>query len=123
MSASHSPTQPDAGYSGLTRLTEALPATYYTDPARHQRELQAIWSEISDDQTQLPPDKPLTVVAYSAGEPKRAYVEPIAVGDSMPSLPIFLDEGTYVPAPLEQTYQLTWSKCPQPVRELVEAKA
>jgi hypothetical protein len=84
---------------------------------------QAIWSEISDDQLQLPADKPLTVVSYLAAEPKRAYVEPIAAGDSLPTLPIFLDAATYVPAPLEQTYQLAWSKCPQAVRELVSGSA
>ena len=80
---------------------------------------QAIWNQISDQELQLPPDKLLTAAAYCAGEPKRAYVEPLAVGDPLPSLPIFLDEGTYVCAPLEQTYELTWSKCPQEVRELV----
>jgi Rieske 2Fe-2S family protein len=42
MSASD-PTAPDPGYSGLTQVTEGLPATDYTDPARYQRELAAIW--------------------------------------------------------------------------------
>ena len=42
MSASR-PTAPDPGYSGLTQVTEGLPATDYTDPARYQRELAAIW--------------------------------------------------------------------------------
>lgn len=81
---------------------------------------KAIWERICDESFELPADKPLTAAAYSAGSPKKAYVEPIAVGDLLPSLPIFLDEGTYVPAPLETTYNLTWSKCPQPVREVVE---
>jgi hypothetical protein len=44
----------------------------------------------------------------------------VAVGDALPSLPIFLDQRTYVPAPLEATYESTWSKCPEPIRELVE---
>jgi hypothetical protein len=81
---------------------------------------KAIWDEICEEPFALPPDKPLTVAAYSAGEPKTAYVEPVSVGDSLPELPIFLDPGTYVPAPLDTTYQATWSKCPDPVRELVE---
>jgi hypothetical protein len=54
------------------------------------------------------------------GDLKRAYVEPVAVGDPLPELPIFLNDRTYVPAPLESTYQSTWSKCPEPVREIVE---
>lgn len=81
----------------------------------------AIWEQFRDDPFELPADKPLTVAAYAAGEPLTAYVEPVAVGDPLPALPIFLDQGTYVPAPLEATYQSTWDKCPEPVRELVES--
>lgn len=81
---------------------------------------KAIWDTILDEPFELPPGKPLTVAAYMGGELKRAYVEPVAVGDPLPELPIFLDSRTYVPAPLEATYQSTWSKCPEPVREIVE---
>jgi hypothetical protein len=81
---------------------------------------KAIWDEILEEPFELPADKPLTVAAYSAGEPKKAYVEPVAVGDPLPGLPIFLDPGTYVPAPLEATYQATWAKCPEALREVVE---
>jgi hypothetical protein len=84
---------------------------------------KAIWDTIRDESFELPADKPLTVAAYMAGELKRAYVEPVAVGDELPSLPIFLDESTYVPAPLETTYQTAWNRCPEPVRELVENPA
>jgi hypothetical protein len=80
---------------------------------------KAIWDEIRDEPFELPPDKPLTVAAYSAGLPITAYVEPVAVGDPLPGLPIFLDPGTYVPAPLETTYEATWAKCPDVLREAV----
>ena len=83
---------------------------------------KAIWDEVCEAPFELPTDKPLTVAAYSAGEPKTAYVEPVAVGDPLPEMPIFLDPFTYVPAPLETTYQSTWSKCPDAVKELVEAQ-
>ena len=33
-----------------------------------------------------------------------AYVESVGVGDPLPSLPIFLSETRYIPAPLEATY-------------------
>jgi Protein of unknown function (DUF4058) len=84
---------------------------------------KAIWDEITDEPFVLPPDKPLTAVAYAATPPITAYVEPMAVGDVLPSLPIFLEWGTYVPAPLEETYQSTWSKRPDAVREHVESAA
>jgi hypothetical protein len=53
--------------------------------------------------TEKAPDKRLTVASYYAGAPKTAYVDPLAVGDPLPSSPIFLDAGFYVPAPLEAT--------------------
>ena len=80
---------------------------------------KAIWDQICVEPFEPPPDKPLTVAAYSAAELKTAYVEPVAVGDPLPSLPIFLDPRSYVPAPLEETYQTTWAKCPEPLREVV----
>jgi hypothetical protein len=82
---------------------------------------KAIWDEFVEEAFELPPDKPLTVAAYSAGPPPTAYVEPVAVGDELPSgMPIFLSSRDYVPAPLEATYQATWGKWPEAVKELVE---
>ena len=68
----------------------------------------------------MPPDKPLTVAAYSDGEPKKAIVEPVAVGSPLPSLPIFLNPRRYVPTPLEMTYQTTWGKCPDALKDAVD---
>jgi hypothetical protein len=85
---------------------------------------KAIWDEVrEDDPFELPPDKPLTVAAYSAGLGLTAYIEPVAVGDPLPGLPIFLDADYHVPAPLEATYQATWDVCPEPIRELLEPPA
>ncbi len=81
---------------------------------------KAIWDEMCDEPFELPADKPLTVAAYCAGVPQTAYVEPVAVGDPLPSLPIFLDPGTYIPAPLDVTYETTWAKCPDALKEDVE---
>ena len=80
---------------------------------------KAIWDRIANEPFELPKEKPLTVVAYAAGETKTAYVEPIAVGDLLPSLPIFLNEHAYVQAPLEETYNATWAKCPEVMRTAV----
>ena len=62
-----------------------------------------IWDEIVAEDFILPPDKPLIVAAYDATDPYVAYVEPIAVGDELPSLPLFLRADHYVPAPLESS--------------------
>ena len=84
---------------------------------------KAIWDEIREEPFDPPADKPLTLAGYSAAAPLTAYVECAAVGDPLPAMPVFLDPGRYVPAPLEETYQRTWEKCPEEMKELVETGA
>lgn len=80
---------------------------------------QAIWDELTDDPFELPPGKSMTCVAYQAGNDLTAYIEPLAVGDPLPEMPLFLAPGEHVRLPLETTYGATWSVCPEPIRELV----
>jgi hypothetical protein len=82
---------------------------------------KAIWDEIKEEPFELPPDKPLTLAAYSAGPVKVAYVEPAAVGDVLPDMALFLEPDVHVPAPLEATYQTTWDVCPEALKEAVTA--
>lgn len=79
-----------------------------------------IWDRIRDEPFELPPDKPLTLAAYAAGAVITAYVEPVAVGDVLPDMPIFLTTGDYVLCPLEATYQASWSVVPPPLRAPLE---
>ncbi len=82
---------------------------------------KVIWDELGEMPFELPPDKPLTVAAYQATPAKIAYVEPVAVGDNLPSLPIFLtEEADYIPAPLEATYRASWAVFPADFKELLE---
>jgi hypothetical protein len=80
----------------------------------------AIWSEICDDPFELPPAQPLTLVAYAAGLVKRAFIEPVAVGDRLPSMPLFLEPEVYVLVPLEATYQAAFAAVPRRWREELE---
>jgi hypothetical protein len=73
----------------------------------------AIWSEIEGSDFQLPPEQPLTVVAYSAGEVMQAFIEPIAAGDALPDMPLFLQPDRYVPVPLEASYQAAFDAVPK----------
>jgi hypothetical protein len=84
---------------------------------------KAIWDELTDEPFALPPDKPLTVAAYQAAPIRIAYVEPIAVGDPLPDMPLFLFEASYITVPLEETYQTTWNVLPVQLRELLEPPA
>ena len=78
-----------------------------------------IWSQIEDQPFTLPPDKPLTLAAYSAGLVVEAFIEPVAVGDALPDMPLFLTPGAHVPVPLEASYAEAWSKIPSPWREVI----
>src|SRR5262249_59679863 len=84
---------------------------------------KAIWDGRGDEPFETPPDKPLIVASYVGGDIPTAYVEPVGIGDSLPSLPIFLSETRYIPAPLETTYQEAWSVFPALLKELVEPTA
>lgn len=84
---------------------------------------KAIWDEIADRPFELPPDQPLTVASYRAAPVKTAYVDPVAVGDDLPSAPLFLTEDEYVPVPLEETYRQTWAVFPGDFKGLLEPPA
>jgi hypothetical protein len=82
-----------------------------------------IWNEVTDQPFQLPPDRPLTMAAYQAEPTKTAWVEPIAVGSALPSMPLFLRGEYYVDLPLEPSYMETWNVLPQQLKQLVTAPA
>jgi hypothetical protein len=82
----------------------------------------AIWGEISDEVFTPPAGKPLTLAAYSAGQTKRAYVQPVAVGDVLPDMPLFLEPETYINVPLEPTYQEAYRGVPSRWRRVLEAE-
>jgi hypothetical protein len=81
---------------------------------------KVIWDRLHDEPFVLPPDKPLTLAAYSAGAEIVAYIEPVAVGDTLPDRPIFLTPDSYVNCPLEATYQDTWSVFPAALKAPLE---
>jgi hypothetical protein len=78
-----------------------------------------IWNEFREEPFELPADKRLTLASYTAGHAKTAYIEPVAVGDELPDMPVFLTVQHYVPVPLAATYETTWNVCPQPLRDAV----
>lgn len=79
-----------------------------------------IWDEFVEEEFELPPDKPLILASYDAGPPHMAYIEPVAVGDVLPDMPLFLRPGHYVPSPLEATYQTSWQVFPAAMKRLLE---
>ena len=64
------------------------------------------------NQRRPPADKPLAVSSYDAGGALEAFVEPLAVGDPLPLMPLFIEPGIHVLVPLEETYMASWEAFP-----------
>jgi hypothetical protein len=82
---------------------------------------KAVWDHVREEDFQLPPDKPLTLAAYSTGARIAGYVEPVAVGDPLPNMPLFLTPDDYIPCPLEETYTTAWAVFPAALKGILEA--
>jgi hypothetical protein len=79
-----------------------------------------IWGEYTDKPFELPPDRRLTLVSCLTAERKRAYVEPVTVGGTLPDMPLFLTPDRYVNVPLERTYTEAWNEVPQRWQRVLE---
>jgi hypothetical protein len=73
----------------------------------------AIWDEVAGDDYARPDDKPLTLAAYEAAAGIRAFVEPVAVGDTPIDMPLFLEPGRHVLVPVEETYRTAFHSVPR----------
>jgi hypothetical protein len=71
-----------------------------------------IWEDRADEFV-FSADKPLTCASYMADPCPEAFVEPIALGDSLPEMPLFLTPEVYVPVALEATYEAAWAELPE----------
>jgi hypothetical protein len=80
----------------------------------------AIWEEYTGEVFTPPLDQPLTLAAYLGGGAFEAYVEPTAVGSLLIDMPLFLDQDTYVPTPLQTTYQSAWEAVPAVWRKALD---
>jgi hypothetical protein len=81
----------------------------------------AVWEELCGGDYAPPPGKPLTIASYDAGYPPTGWVEPMAVGDVLPDVPLFLAHGWYVNVPLEATYQAAYRGVPRRWKAVLEA--
>ena len=77
----------------------------------------AVWSDVCGEDYALPADKPLTCVAYVGSAGAEAFIEPVAVGDALPEMPLFLTPEVYISVPLEATYHAAWREMPAFWRE------
>src|SRR5205085_895312 len=59
-------------------------------PAPHdpERLATAVWAQFAATNFRLSPSEPLTLASFSAGLVKRAFIEPVAVGNALPDMPL-----------------------------------
>jgi hypothetical protein len=82
---------------------------------------RAVWGDDCGPDYALPEDKPFTCVSYVGGSGAEAFVELVAVGDTLPDMPLFLTPEVYVSVPLEATYLSAWDGMPAYWREVLTA--
>lgn len=80
----------------------------------------AIWGQYGPYQFTPPAGEPLTLVSYSAGLVRRAYIEPPAVGLPLIDVPLFLTPELYVNVPLEATYIAAYRGVPRRWKQVLE---
>jgi hypothetical protein len=79
-----------------------------------------IWEEIAGEEYTASPDKRLTLAAYESDLGVRAYVVPVAVGDALTAMPLFLEPGQAVEVPLEGTYCAAFAAVPRRWQRVLE---
>jgi hypothetical protein len=77
--------------------------------------------EDDDDTFHFDPAKPLTCASYIGGPMAEALVEPVAIGDLLPTLALFLTPEEYVCVPLETTYRAAFEAVPDYWRRALES--
>jgi len=100
-------------------LIDLLPPTKRDPPGLHA----ALWDEITGEEFLPPPDKPLTLVAYESGFTVKAYIEPVAVGDVLPDMPLYLEPNGHVLVPLEAKYETAFAAVPRRWQRVLETAA
>jgi hypothetical protein len=81
---------------------------------------KAIWDEIVEEEFAFSEGKDRILVSYQTGDERAAYVGPVALGDALPDMPLFLTNHLHVMVPLEPTYQATLAASPEELCLAVE---
>ncbi len=81
-----------------------------------------IWEELyGPSDFRIPDSQTLTVASFQATPVWNCkdYIEPLKVGQSLPTMPLFIVEERYISLPLEDSYKQTWEELPLPIQRIV----
>lgn len=94
-------------------IVDLFPPGRYDPQGIHK----AVWDALEEEGFELPPGRPLIAASYDSGPIPVSYVEPLAVGGMLREMPLFLEPGSDVPAPLEASYQAAWDLFPAALKD------
>jgi hypothetical protein len=82
-----------------------------------------MWNEFDEGPYDLPLAEPFTLASYTAGPPVKAYVEHLAIGGSLPEMPLVLSsDDRFVPVPLDLTHKAAYQGGPVFWRDVLEGR-
>ncbi len=82
----------------------------------------ASWELRSAEAHGVTNEEPLGLSAYRWDRTPSAYFEPVAVGQTLPQMPIFLTPELYVNISLESTYAESWRGVPERWKQVIEGR-
>ena len=81
----------------------------------------AIWSSLfSGESFVMPTDADRLLVSYAAFRSTTAYIEPVAVGQALKAMPLYLSPAGYIEVPLEETYMASYASVPHKYRRILD---
>lgn len=113
--------------SALSRGIHVLMVDLFP-PGRHDTEgmhgaIRDLLGNVEGEEDERAPgDEPLTLAAYRGGRPTDAFIEPIAVGATLPDMPLFIIPDRYINVPLEATYRSAYRGMPAFWRDVLEGR-
>jgi hypothetical protein len=82
----------------------------------------ALWELRTDESHGVTADEPLGLAAYRIDDVPRCYFERVAIGQSLPDMPVFLTPLHYVNVPLELTYMDSYNAMPERWKQVIEGR-
>jgi len=94
-------------------LIDLHPPTRRDPRGLHAAIAEAYGSEVRG----LDPTRPLTLASYLAGDVRRGFAQPAAIGNALIPMPLFLENAYYIRLPLEATYMAAWKSIPRHLQD------
>ena len=82
----------------------------------------ALWEYRYSESHGVTATEPLGISSYRVDEVPRAYFQPLAVGQPLPDMPVFISPLHYLNALLEQTYRDAYRGVPERWKRVIEGR-